>query len=224
VDFIGHPLVDVVRRTNSRAEFCGRYGLNSRQPIVTLLPGSRPGELAHNLPRMLEACRILQPSHPHQIVLVAALGLTQAQLAQHAPAGSQVQIVQGATYDALAAADSAIISSGTATVEAALLGVPMVVVYCVSGITAFIARRLVRTPFFSMVNLIAGRQVVPELIQERFTPEAVADQLRHLLDSTEAREQMKHDLAEVRARLAPSSAAGSGGAIERAAEIIVRML
>ncbi len=131
-----------------------------------------------------------------------------------------MRLVEGATYDALAAADLAIVSSGTATVEAALLGTPMVVVYRVSPTTAFVLRRLrlVRTPFFSMVNLIAGKRVVPELIQDDFTPQRVAEEVEGLLGSRETREQMKRDLGEVRSRLGP------GGAIERAAEIIARML
>jgi lipid-A-disaccharide synthase len=126
--------------------------------------------------------------------------------------------VEGATYDALAAADCAIVASGTATVEAALLGTPMVVIYRVTPVSAFILRRMIRTPFIGMVNLIAGQQVVPELVQDKFTSCAVEREVRRLLLSHEAREEMKSNLAEVRVKLGP------GGAIERAADIFAGML
>jgi lipid-A-disaccharide synthase len=218
VNFVGHPLVDAVRPTMTREQFAERYSLDAAKPIVALLPGSRPAEIAHNLPGMLEACRLLARDGEHQFVAAAAPGIAKESLLEQARSGPPMRIVEGATYDALAAADCAIVSSGTATVEAALLGAPMVVVYRVSATTAFIARRMVRTPFFSMVNLIAGRRVVPELIQEAFTPEAVAAEARRLLGSAEEREIMRNDLAEVKRKLGP------GGAIEKAAGIIAGML
>jgi lipid-A-disaccharide synthase len=118
----------------------------------------------------------------------------------------------------VAAADVAIVSSGTATVETALLGTPMIVVYRVAPFTAAVARRLVRTPMFAMVNLIAGRRVVPELIQDDLTPERLALEAARLLDSPTERNRMREDLAEVRAKL------GAAGAIDRAADIIAAML
>jgi lipid-A-disaccharide synthase len=218
VDFVGHPLVDSVQATMTRAEFAARHGLDPRRPIVALLPGSRPKEVGYNLPGILEACRRLARDLAPQFVIAVAPGLPATQFDGLGFEGLNVKRIEGATYDALAAADCAIISSGTATVEAALLGVPMVVVYRVSRITASIARRLVHTPFFAMVNLIAGRRVVPELIQDDFTAEALERETRRLLTSPEGREAMKQELAGVRCRL------GSGGAIERAAEIISGML
>ncbi len=218
VNFIGHPLVDAVQPTMTREQFAEQFHLNATEPIVVLLPGSRPREIEHNLPRMLEACHHLEREREYQFVLAAAPGITERNLLEHARYDLRLHIVEGATYDALAAADCAIVSSGTATVEAALLGAPMVVVYRVSATTAFIARRLVRTPFFSMVNLIAGRCVVPELIQEAFTAEAVAKEAKRLLTSADAREAMRRDLAEVKRRL------GTGGAIEKAAGIVAGML
>jgi len=218
VNFVGHPLVDAVRPTMTREQFVERHHLDAKKPIVALLPGSRLAEIAHNLPGMLAACRLLEHDGKYQFVLAAAQGIAKESLQEHARGGPALHIVEGATYDALAAADCAIVSSGTATVEAALLGAPMVVVYRVSATTAFIARRMVRTPFFSMVNLIGGRRVVPEFIQEAFTPEAVAAEARRLLGSAEERETMRKDLAEVKRKLGP------GGAIEKAAGIIAGML
>jgi lipid-A-disaccharide synthase len=153
-------------------------------------------------------------------VLPLAAGLARSQVTGYLASRPDVAIhvVENATYDALAAADLAIVSSGTATVEAALLDVPMVVIYRVAPTTAWIARRLVRTPFFAMVNLIAGRRVVPELIQDDFTPESVAHEAERLLGLQEARAEMRVGLALVRERLGPP------GAIERAAGIIAGML
>src|SRR5262249_3068329 len=121
-------------------------------------------------------------------------------------------------YDALAAADAAIVSSGTATVEAALLDAPMVVVYRVTPLTAALAKPLVRTKFFSMVNLIAEMRVVPELIQEEFTPQKVAGETIRLLQDESARRALRAGLAEVRQRLGPP------GAVERAADALLSVV
>ena len=217
-DFVGHPQVDEVRATRSRAEFAARYHLNPARLIVALLPGSRRNELRYNLPTMLEACRLIATKQPAQFALALAPALRPAEVVPFAQADMPVHLVEDETYNALASADAAIVSSGTATVEAALLGVPMVVVYRLAPTTAFLLRRLVRTPFFSMVNLIAGRRVVTELFQDEFTAERVAGEVLRLLGSAEAREEMRRGLAEVRAKLGP------GGAMDRAAEIIAAML
>ena len=129
-----------------------------------------------------------------------------------------VRVVESRTYDALASSDAAIVSSGTATVETALLDVPMVVIYRVTPLTAFLAKPLVRTPFFSMVNLIAGKRVVPELIQSDFTPERVTQEVLRLLREPTARATMRESLAEVRNRLGPP------GAVERAADAILDLV
>ncbi len=218
VSYVGHPLVEVVRARRTRAEFAAKYDLDATQPIVALLPGSRRSEVALNLPRMMEACHLLERERAYQFVLAAAPGMTSTHFADYARADVRLHVVEDATYDALAAADCAIVSSGTATVEAALLDAPMVVVYRVSGATAMVARRLVRTPFFSMVNLIAGRRLVAELIQDDFTPQAVAREAKRLLELEEARREVRSGYTEVRSRL------GAGGAIDRAADIIAGML
>jgi len=222
VDFVGHPLVDVVRPAMTRAEFAARYALHPSRPIVALLPGSRRSEIALHLPRIVEACRRLGSSMGAtgiQFVLAAAPGLSADDFARHVDQPEiKITRVEGATYDALAAADCAIVASGTATVEAALLGTPMVVIYRVTPLSAFILRRMIRTPFIGMVNLIAGKLVVPELIQDQFTPAAVEREIRRYLESPSAREETRAALSQVRARLGP------GGAIERAADVFARML
>jgi len=222
-DFVGHPLVDVVHPTMSRDEFARRHGLNPERLIVTLLPGSRRGEIARHYSRVLDSCELLSRGSKAlgelQFVHVAAPGLGADLFAPYGERpGVRITRVEGGVYDALAAADCAIVASGTATIEAALLGTPMVVIYRVAPLTAAILRHMVHAPFISMVNLVAGRRVVPELIQDHFTPEAVAAQVRDLLESSETRNEMKAGLADVRAKLGP------GGAIERAADIFASML
>jgi lipid-A-disaccharide synthase len=219
VNFVGHPLVDVVHPRTNRAEFAALHNLNPNKPIVAILPGSRQNEIKQNYTLIVEACqRLRRADASTQFVLAAAPSIKPDFFAPFARPNIDIKLVQGATYDTLAAADCAIVASGTATVEAALLGTPMVVVYRVSRFSAPILRRMIRTPFFSMVNLIAGRSVVPELIQNDFTPAAVETQVRRLLDSPAARDEMRLGLAEVRAKLGP------GGAIERAADIFAQML
>jgi lipid-A-disaccharide synthase len=222
VNFVGHPLVDVVKASMSRTEFAARHGLDAGRPIVTLLPGSRRSEIERHYPLIMQACEQLSggawSNGTIQFVLAAAPALETELFARYAKPGVSVTRVEGATYDALSAADCAIVASGTATVEAALLRTPMVVVYRVSPTSAFVLKRMVRSPFIAMVNLIAGRRVVPELIQDQFTSEAVTEEVRTLLESPAARDEMKAGLAEVRIKLGP------GGAIERAADIFAGML
>jgi lipid-A-disaccharide synthase len=218
VDFVGHPLVDVVHPTMSRSEFAARHGLDPGRLTLALLPGSRLGEIQRHLPILLEACGRLARDPAPQFVLAATPGVAATASALCAASGLPVKVVQGETYNALAASDCAIVSSGTATVEAALLGTPIAVVYRVSTLTGLILRFMLHTPFIGMVNLIAGKQIVPELIQDQFTPAAVEREARCLLASEAARQNVRSGLAEVREKLGP------GGAIDRAAEIIARML
>jgi lipid-A-disaccharide synthase len=217
-DFIGHPLVGNVAATWARAEFVASLGLDADKPIVALLPGSRAGEISHHVPPLMRACHLIAKGHSVQFVLALAPGMTKSQIAAYIPPDLAVNIVEDATYDALGAADLAIVSSGTATVEAALMNTPMIVIYRLAPVTAAIARWLVRTPMFAMVNLIAGKRVVPELVQKDFTPERVASEAIRLLNSPEARAEMQLGLAEVREKLGPP------GAIDRAADIIAAML
>jgi lipid-A-disaccharide synthase len=218
--FIGHPLVDAVHATQSRAEFAQQHGLDPAGPIVTLLPGSRAGEIARHLATMLAACAELKKTH-HELsfVIAVAPGIDLSQIHRQVTASNVcATVVQDRTYNALAAAAAALICSGTAAIEAALLDVPMVVVYKVTPITAALAKPLVRTKFFSMVNLIAGRQVVTELIQNDFTPPNATRELHRLLTDAQARQSLRAGLAEVREKLGPP------GAVARAAEEIVALL
>lgn len=238
VTFIGHPLVDIVRPTMPRTDFLASQSLDAGRPIVALLPGSRMNEIQRNLPPVLGACeQILRTKRDCQFMLVLApsitpelvanVGTSEATLrlksggADHSfrvPAGLNLKIVSGATYDAVSSANAAIVASGTATVETALLGTPMVVVYKVARLTELILRTFIVTRFVAMPNLILGKRVVPELLQQDCTPQRISAEVLKLLDSSAARDEMLAGLAEVRGKLGP------GGAISRAADIIVEML
>jgi lipid-A-disaccharide synthase len=217
VKFIGHPLAGNVAASQTRESFFAAHGLNPAKKLVTILPGSRNSELVRHLPTLREACARIQAEVPVQFVVAAAPGRATF-LQQEWSNSSAVRVVEGNTYDALAHADASIVSSGTATVEAALLDAPMVVVYRVTPFTALLAKPLVRTEHFSMVNLIAGREIVPELIQKNFTGDKVASQTLRLLRDPAATAAMRKELAEVRRRLGPP------GAVERAADAITALL
>ncbi|MGB2626012.1 MAG: lipid-A-disaccharide synthase [Candidatus Acidiferrum sp.] len=217
-EFIGHPLVGEVNARKDRKTFCQEQRIDPTRTVVTILPGSRAGEIAHHLPVLQETCARIHARKPSQFIVAAAHAKDVALLESGWPGGITVRVVQDETYNALAAADVAIVSSGTATVEAALLNTPMVVVYRVSPLTAILAKPLVRTAHFAMVNLIADKQVVPELVQDDFTPDRVAEAVLNLLHDPNARTAMKEGLAEVRRRLGPP------GAVDRAADQIALML
>jgi len=217
-DFIGHPLVGNVAAKRPRQEFAAAFGLDASKPIVVLLPGSRAGEIAHHMPPLVQSCHLIAQGRSVQFVLALAPGMPKTLLAPFLTEDTLIRVVEDATYDALGAADVAVVSSGTATVEAALMDTPMIVVYRLAPVTAAIARWLVRTPMFAMVNLIAGKRVVTELVQNDFTPRRVANEVIRLLDSQQARDEMRQGLADVREKLGPP------GAIERAADIIAGMI
>ena len=224
VKFIGHPLVGNVTAMLTRELFCEKYGLDPVGNIITVLPGSRRGEISHHLPVLVEALAEIRrclPAVP-QLVVAVAPSLDARVLQAKFPADWQILFLKDDTYNALAACDLAIVSSGTATVETALLGKPMIVVYRLSPLTARLAKPLVRTNFFAMVNLIAGREVVPELIQHHFTPQRVADEAKKLLAPGEQgdarRAKIALGLQEVQNLLGPP------GAVDRAADEIARLL
>ncbi len=207
-EYIGHPLARRIRPSMSHDEFFARWKLRRDQPVVGLLPGSRRKEIAMNLPPMLAAAKQIQG----QCVIAGA---------PHSGLGAVhegLPVAEG-TWDLLAYADTSVVASGTVTVEAALLGAPMVVVYRVTQPTWRLGRLLVRTPYYSMVNLVAGRKVVEELIQDAFTPAAVAAEANRLLGSSSAREEQRVGLSAVAKSLATDT-----DPIARAADRVEEML
>jgi lipid-A-disaccharide synthase len=220
VEFVGHPLVDLIQVKASRGEFLGRLKLSTTAPTVALLPGSRPNEVKRILPDLLKAARIIHARLPSaQFVVARAPNLDDELFAALMVEGlhdPRITVVENDTDTVLASADVAVTASGTATVQAALHDTPMVVVYRLSPVTFQLARRLVKVDRVAMVNLIAGEQVAPELIQDRFTPGAVAEEVVSMLTDAGRARRIRDTLARVRSRLGPP------GASRRAAEAIVR--
>ncbi len=219
-DYIGHPLARLVRPGASRQEFFSSQGLTPGRPLVTLLPGSRRGEALRHMPGLMDAAGRLAREHRAQFVLALPAGFWEGGAAlSKSIGGLPVKVVEGRTWDAMAYSDLALAASGTVTVEAALLGIPMVTFYRVSPVSWRLGRRLVDVPFFSMVNLVAGRAVVPELIQNEMNGERLAMEAEMLLKDPARRERMRADLAEVAGRLGAEP-----DPIQRAARIVKQVL
>jgi len=220
VEFVGHPLIDLAVATRSREETCRAAGLDPARPIVALLPGSRPNEVRLLLSVLVEAATRLARDVPGVQFLVARAPAIDdvffGPLDQLRAAGVPLAMMSDATDDALAASDVVITASGTATVQTALHQRPMVIVYRVSPVTYAIGKRVIRVANYGMVNLVAGRQVVREFIQDACTPEAVADEARTLLMDPASADRMRLDLAEVVQKL------GGPGASDRAAAAVLR--
>jgi lipid-A-disaccharide synthase len=223
-DFVGHPLVSLAPPAMSREAFARQHGLDASKAWVALLPGSRQREVHLNLPTMLEAMTVL--GNDYQYVLPVAPTVNRASVAAMVsdaspgkanPVPVLVDDARGALYHARAS----VVASGTATVEAALLGNPFVVVYRLSRLSYAIARRVVTVPHVAMANLIADRRVVPELIQDEFTAGAVVAAMRPLLADGPQREAAIAGLRQVRQRL---DTQGEGNAIDRVASICVELL
>jgi lipid-A-disaccharide synthase len=222
-DFVGHPLADLDRPTVTREAFARENGLDASKFWVGLLPGSRTKELLANLPPMLEAARLLGPGYEYLLPVAPTLKNSQVQALAGQTKGVSVRVVHDVRA-VLLHARASVVASGTATVEAALIGNPFLVVYRVSRVTYAVAQRVVRVPHVGMVNLIAGRRIVPELIQHDFTASKVAELLRPLLENEEARATMQSDLRTVGAALRVSSEGRQQTAIEHAARIALQLI
>lgn len=216
VQFVGHPLLDLARVTEPRSAFLSALGLAPRAPTVALLPGSRPNELRRIAPVMAAAMPLIRARVPDaQFVAARAPNLSDDLFEPFRP---DVVVVDDRTDDVIAAADVVITASGTATVQTALHERPMVVVYRLSPLTYRIGKPFVRVDMYAMVNLVAGRRIVPELIQSDFTPQRVAEETTTLLTSAERQARTREALRDVRERL------GAPGASGRAAEAILDVI
>jgi lipid-A-disaccharide synthase len=202
--YIGHPLAAMARPSCSRAEFFSKHGLDPAERMIVLLPGSRAGEARRHLPYLLETVAALRAKLPLRAVLATPEGFgTEAALANFRERISalSIQVIENETWDAIAHADVALAASGTVTIEAAVLGTPMVTFYRVNPLSWRLGRRLVKVPFLSMVNLAAGSEIVPEFMQEEMTPANLAAAVEELLSAPERAKRMKADLARVRESL-----------------------
>ncbi|HUS09928.1 MAG TPA: lipid-A-disaccharide synthase [Pyrinomonadaceae bacterium] len=226
VEYVGHPLAGEVHARFDRAEFCRQTKLDPKLPIVSLLPGSRRREVERILPPMLEAAALISARQPEvQFVVVVAPSRTsdevrniaRAQRATPEPLPSCLHIVSDQSHEALAASDVAAIASGTATLEAALLGTPMVVVYKESWINWNTLGRLITVDHYGLVNLVADERVATELLQDDLNGERLANELLLLLDKGR-NEEVRHRLREVADQL------GDSGASQRAADVVFEAL
>lgn len=202
--YIGHPLAHLVQARLSREHFFALRRLHRDRPMVVLLPGSRGGEVARHLPILLHAVELMRSRLDIQAVLAISNGFgSQPALLRFREriAALSIQVVENDTWDAIAHADVALAASGTVTIEAAVLGTPMVTFYRVNPLSWYAGRHLVKAPFLSMVNLIAEEQIVPELIQAQMTPAKLASAATELLTDEARVERMKRDLAQVRQKL-----------------------
>jgi lipid-A-disaccharide synthase len=219
--FVGHPLADLPYPAIERSEYARQFELDKAKQWITLMPGSRVKEVRMNLPTMLESAALLGPGYEYLLPVAPTLdrGLLESLIV-----GQKVTLVPQA-LPALFHSRAGIVASGTATVEAAMMNTPFIMVYRVSGLTYLLGKPRVKVPRFAMVNLIAEDEVVPELVQRDFTAEKVVARLKAILLDGPARERMLAGLAEVKEKLRrPSAAHESGqGPADRAAEIIVNL-
>ncbi len=217
VEYVGHPLVDRVKPSCSRSLFFRLHRLEEARLTVSLLPGSRTKEIRFNLPTMLRTAQRLQWEQPAQFLLPLASplqGKLVHELSRSEAPGLSIAVVENDTYNCVAHSDLAVVSSGTATLEAALLGTPLIAVFRISIPSWIVGQYLIDVPYYSLVNLIADREVIPELYQQDFTDDRLYVEIRRFLTESDRSERVKMRLAGVREKLGP------GGAISKAAEHI----
>ena len=217
--FVGHPLLESVKGGCDRAATLSKMGFDAAKPAIALLPGSRHGEVSRHLPVMREAAIRLCAERAIQFFCVCASTIDAAELAAGlAHPSVRIPVVKNDRYEAIHAADLVWTASGTATLETALLGRPMIIVYRLSWLTFMIARWLVRVDHIGMVNLIAGERLVPELVQSDVNPERIMAETRLLLDNSQRRAGIVAKLAMLRERL------GGAGAADRVADLAFTMM
>ena len=218
IEFVGHPLVDTVKPSLSRKEAEELAGKRTGHPLILLMPGSRTMEIQRLLPVMLDAAKILKQKRPElEFAMPRAATIPKEELA--APikaAGLDVTLTEGHNYDIMSVADLAIATSGTVTLEAALCGLGCPILYKSSPVSFWIAKRVVEIPHIGLPNIVAGRLIEPELLQDECKPEKIAAMVLELLE-TERYRQLQQDLHEVREKL------GKPGAVKRVAELVLRM-
>src|SRR4051812_31658964 len=230
-EFVGHPLAELPRPMISRDQYAAEHGLDASKPWITLMPGSRKKEVRMNLPGILQAAELLGTSYEFLLPVAATVdrNLLAAEVSNShfsknarsgAPSGNVLHLVAEA-LPALAHSCAGIIASGTATVEAAVMETPFVMVYRVTPLTYLLGRWTIKVPHFAMVNLIAGEEVVPELVQQDFTAERIVTELKRIIPEGAPREKMMAGLQKVKRLLRGNV---QGNAPEHAATAILELL
>jgi lipid-A-disaccharide synthase len=215
--YIGHPLLDELKPSYDKAHERQRLGLEAEGLVIGLFPGSRVREVQDVLPTLLRTVQRIRDRYPIlQVILAQAHSLSDSVIGESIQqTGQQVKVVKGKPDEVMAASDLLLVTSGTATLQAALIGTPMVVVYRASPLTYQIAKCLVKIPYISLVNILAGKAIVPELIQDRMTPDRISQEALDILMDTGRRDAMKKAFQAIRSSL------GDPGASKRAAEFIL---
>ena len=220
VEWVGHPLLDIVKPTLSKEAAFQRFGLDPKRKTIALLPGSRMHEVKRLLPPLLASAQLLEKEIPDlQFVIPLASGIHQRLLSPWM--GNillPVKVVEGWAYEVMNLAELLIVASGTATLEVAILGKPMVIVYKVSFFSYWIGRALIQVDHIGLVNLVAGKEIVPELIQKDVNPQRIAEEALRILRDPILRRRMSESMAGVRQSL------GEPGAAQRAAAIVMSLL
>lgn len=220
VTFVGHPLVDIVHPTMARAEAQACFGLDPARKTVGLFPGSRKGEIRHLFATILEAAALLKKHYPElQFILPLASSLSGTDIAPFLESSPlDIRVIEGKGYDVMQVCDAIITVSGTVTLEAALMEVPMVIIYRVSPLTYAVGKRLIKVDHIGICNIVAGERVVRELIQDDAEPAWIAAEIGRILTDDGYAAEMRAKLAGVKAKL------GSGGGSARVARLVLDMV
>lgn len=220
VDFVGHPLLDIVKPTMNDSFFYERFEIDRGRPIVGLFPGSRLEEVKRLMSPMVEAAKRLEEEISNiQLVLPVASSIDKRYVKNIIDqTGLKVKIIEDGAYNTMKVARAVIVASGTVTLEAAIMGVPMVIIYKVSRLSYLVAKMMVNIPYIGLVNLVAGRKIVSELVQEEANGQRIAEEVYKIMANETYSQTMKYELEEVKSKL------GGPGASVRAAEIVCQIL
>jgi lipid-A-disaccharide synthase len=215
VDFVGHPLLDIARPSMEKEEFIRRNGLDMDKQIIALLPGSRKQEIKRILPAMLKSAELIKRNTEAQVIIAKPEQLSEGLYKKiSARSNADAKIISGKTYDCLNVASLSLVCSGTATLEAAIIGNPFLIIYKTSWLNYLLYKPLVKVPYIGMVNIVAGKEIIPELIQSKATPQRIAKEALRLMESPAEAEKLRQELEKIRALLGEPQAAA------RAARII----
>ena len=222
VRFIGHPLVDSVKPKFNKDDAYSQFKIDPGRPVIGILPGSRHGEIRHILPRMIGAVKKIARNRPDtQFVMALAPTIHYAEIEPYLvkiKESVQILCLKDCTYDIIHLSDQVLVITGTATLEIALLNTPMILVYRVSPLSYILGKLLIRVPSIGLVNLVAGKKIVPELVQYRANPKEIASLAEKILENSQKQKIMRQELVKVRQKL------GSAGSSKRAATIALEML
>ncbi|MBI3599962.1 MAG: lipid-A-disaccharide synthase [Nitrospinae bacterium] len=219
VEFVGHPLLEVIPPSLDKGEICRDLGIDDKQLIIGVLPGSRKKEIVYMLPTILEASSLIKEKYPSaQFLLPLSPSISVGQGFSLASEYSYIKVAKGRNYDVMKASDLLITKSGTSTLEAAIIETPMIIVYKTSALSFYLAKSLVNVQFAGLPNLLAGKEIVPELIQSKANAKDIAEKTIYYLENRDELYKMREELKKIKYSL------GEPGASKRAARIIIDYL